>query len=949
MIDVVVNWGKRVTVTGTPQLALDVGAGTRQAALQSGNQLYSRFRYVVQAGDLDNDGIGFGSGALTLNGGSISGPGGTTANLTLPAAATDANRRVDGRILPQPAFTGSVTARTWTVGSSVSYALPAATGARGTIGYAMRQRLPDGLEFSAASRTITGTPTTVTPRATYTLQATDSATNAQGTLDFSIEITPNAAPVFIPATFDAQVYVKDAPIAPVALPAATGGNAPLSYALTGPGAATTLTLPDGISWTRPSGTNTGGTLSGTPTAVAAQATYTLTATDADDDAATLTFTLEVQDDATPDFGTATIANQSWKRYRAITAFTLPAATGGNGSLSYALSPDLPTGVTYDTAHRVSGTPSVALAATSYTWTATDADGDTAALTFTITVADNSLPAFQVLAPKDRVYTRYKQAGGTLPPAIGGDAPLTYTLSRALPAGMARSASPGRTPGGPPVDTANRSYAGAPTAAMSKTSYAWTATDADGDQAVWDFTLTVLDNGAPDFGAAAVADQSWIRRRTITAFTLPAATGGDGSVSYALSPALPAGVAKDAGHRVSGAPDAALARTEYTWTATDGDGDQASLTFFVTVADRPAAALVLTPATIDESGTGNATTVTATLDKAASAATTVTVSAAAGTNAEAGDFTLSTAKTLTIAAGATTSTGAVTITAVDNADAEPDKSVTVSGSVDNDDVAAPAAVTLTIADDDRPSTPTLYVDSPKVAEGGPGDPSQSNSLTWTVTLAPASDQEVRVSIALDQEAGTATAGTYQRAAGGSGPRISVHAATGVPARGDQPEDKGVGARRLDGGAGRDGGPGAERPGQRGAGRHVRDRHDPRRRYACGDAGGGRLVDRRGRRNDDGDGDAEPGVGRGDHGDGDGGDGRLHGGIGRDDHDRGGRDGERGGHGDDHGGGRRRGQRGRPVGDGDGDGAEQPGRGDGDRSGADADRRRGDADGDVGAER
>ena len=766
MIDVVVNWGKRVTVTGTPQLALDVGAGTRQAALQSGNQLYSRFRYVVQSGDLDNDGIGFGSGALTLNGGSISGPGGTTANLTLPAAATDANRRVDGRILPQPAFTGSVTARTWTVGSSVSYALPAATGARGTIGYAMRQRLPDGLEFSAASRTITGTPTTVTPRATYTLQATDSATNAQGTLDFSIEITPNAAPVFIPATFDAQVYVKDAPIAPVALPAATGGNAPLSYALTGPGAATTLTLPDGISWTRPSGTNTGGTLSGTPTAVAAQATYTLTATDADDDAATLTFTLEVQDDATPDFGTATIANQSWKRYRAITAFTLPAATGGNGSLSYALSPDLPTGVTYDTVHRVSGTPSVALAATSYTWTATDADGDTATLTFTITVADNSLPAFQVLAPKDRVYTRYKQAGGTLPPAIGGDAPLTYTLSRALPAGMARSASPGRTPGGPPVDTANRSYAGAPTAAMSKTSYAWTVTDADGDQAVWDFTLTVLDNGAPDFGAAAVADQSWIRRRTITAFTLPAATGGDGSVSYALSPALPAGVAKDAGHRVSGAPDAALARTEYTWTATDGDGDQDSLTFYVTVADRPAAALVLTPATIDESGTGNATTVTATLDKAASAATTVTVSAAAGTNAEAGDFTLSTAKTLTIAAGATTSTGTVTITAVDNADAEPDKSVTVSGSVDNDDVAAPAAVTLTIADDDRPSTPTLYVDSPKVAEGGPGDPSQSNSLTWTVTLAPASDQEVRVSIALDQEAGTATAGTYQRAAEGA---------------------------------------------------------------------------------------------------------------------------------------------------------------------------------------
>ena len=143
-IDVVVNWGKRVTVTGTPQLALDIGGtGTRQAGKQSGNQHYTRFRYVVQAGDLDTDGIGFGSSALTLNGGTISGPGGTTASLTLPAVAADANRRVDGRVLAAPAFTGSVSARTWSVGSNVSYALPAASGARGALGYAIRQALPD--------------------------------------------------------------------------------------------------------------------------------------------------------------------------------------------------------------------------------------------------------------------------------------------------------------------------------------------------------------------------------------------------------------------------------------------------------------------------------------------------------------------------------------------------------------------------------------------------------------------------------------------------------------------------------------------------------------------------------------------------------------------------------------------------------------------------------------
>ena len=73
-----------------------------------------------------------------------------------------------------------------------------------------------------------------------------------------------------------------------------------------------------------------------------------------------------------------------------------------------------------------------------------------------------------------------------------------------------------------------------------------------------------------------------------------------------------------------------------------------------------------PNTIAESGSGNASTVTATLNRASSEAVTLTVAARAGTNAQSGDFTLSSAKTLTIAAGQTASTGVVTVTANDNA-------------------------------------------------------------------------------------------------------------------------------------------------------------------------------------------------------------------------------------------------------------------------------------------
>ena len=91
-------------------------------------------------------------------------------------------------------------------------------------------------------------------------------------------------------------------------------------------------------------------------------------------------------DRMPTFGQQTISNQAWSQNQAITAFTLPTASGGNGTLTYTLSPSLPRGVTRNTTtQRVSGTPSVNQAATTYTWKVTDIDNDPATLTFTIAV------------------------------------------------------------------------------------------------------------------------------------------------------------------------------------------------------------------------------------------------------------------------------------------------------------------------------------------------------------------------------------------------------------------------------------------------------------------------------------------------------------------------------------------------------------------------------------
>ncbi len=113
---------------------------------------------------------------------------------------------------------------------------------------------------------------------------------------------------------------------------------------------------------------------------------------------------------------------------------------------------------------------------------------------------------------------------------------------------------------------------------------------------------------------------------------------------------------------------------------------------------PLVSLALDPAAIGEDG--GVSTVTASLSGASSEDTTVTVTAEAVAPAAAGHFTLSENATLSIAAGETESTGVVTVTAVNDEVAAPDKEVTVSATAVNDQgVTAPADVTLTIEEDD----------------------------------------------------------------------------------------------------------------------------------------------------------------------------------------------------------------------------------------------------------
>ena len=312
---------------------------------------------------------------------------------------------------------------------------------------------------------------------------------------------------------------------------------------------------------------------------------------------------------------ASIANLSLTRNAAMTAVTLPAASAGNGPTTYNISPALPAGLSFDASTRVlSGTPTEISASATYTYAAWDGDDNTAdsdqdTLTFTIVVAaePDSAPSFGSSTIANLSLTQntaIPSPGVTLPAATGGNGALTYALSPALPDGLSFTAS-------------TRVLSGTPTQAAAEATYTYTVSDSDNntaasDEAALTFTITVVaasqpptdpptdppptdppsrEDTAPAFAdGARIADLSLTQNTALTAVTLPAASGGNGALAYAITPALPAGLSFTASTRVlSGTPTQTAAEARYTYTVSDGDANTAAsdtdtLTFTITVSE-----------------------------------------------------------------------------------------------------------------------------------------------------------------------------------------------------------------------------------------------------------------------------------------------------------------------------------------------------------------------------
>ena len=357
-------------------------------------------------------------------------------------------------------------AQSWTQNQAItSFTVPAATGSP-TPTYAAVGSLPAGIDFDIASRVISGTPTavgsgTIAIRATNSLGSDDwtatyttiapVAARAIYTLEPTMGMT---APAFADSTGDAQSWTQNTAIASITVPAATGTPTP-TYVATG--------VPAGINFN-----TTTRVISGTPTATGS-GTITVTATNSEGSATwTVTYATAAALTA-PAFFDDTGNAQSWTVGTAITAITVPAATGAP-TPRYSVKGTLPAGIAFDTNTRIiSGAPT-AVASGTITIEASNSEGiadwtvdyaTTAAVStrsiyiLEPTAIAMTVPVFADDTGDAQGWTQDQAITSITVPAATGNPTPTYAVVGSLPTGISFSA-------------ASRIISGTPTATGSGT-------------------------------------------------------------------------------------------------------------------------------------------------------------------------------------------------------------------------------------------------------------------------------------------------------------------------------------------------------------------------------------------------------------------------------------------------------------------------------------------------
>ena len=708
-------------------LNIRIGSNTRRVCNPTGATRQDKldFSYAVMEGDWDGDGISFPanpmgagkSGYLRFYRAGIGG-GDNRIDRSFGAVLDDPNHKVRGRQTTPSFGTTASPSFSWVKDNAVSQVLPAATGGDGGLTYSVKEGLPDGLVFTAATRTLSGTPTAVQGATNYTLIATDGDGD-KAELRFSIEIEEIAVSISSPSVSEGAAGETAALPFAVTLNRAPGRQVTVDWATdVDPG-----TAASGVDYTAFSG----GTLTFAATDTSKTVEVTVTGDALDEPDETIRIALSnpsgavvgsastgvgtiTDDDPTP---TLTLALSDPDAGR---PDTIRESGAGNA-----------TTVTASLAGGTSGEALTVTVSAASTYAALAADGGftlSAARTLTIAAGQAASAGTVTIAATDDIIDSADKTARVSGAVAGGHglvaAPAARTLTIAdedsrpssalalAPASISES-------GGVATVTATLSHPSAEAVTIAVSATASTGA-VDGDFALSTAnTLTVAAGRTTSAGVV-----------TVTAV-------GNGTDSPDKQVTVKGSASGGLGLGAADPADATL-------TLRDDDG-------------APTVSLVLSSSSISENG--GVATVSAALGGPSSEAVTVTVaasavaaSAVAASGAASGDFGLS-GTTLTIAANATTSTGTVTITASDNDVDAPDKRVTVSGTAaGGNGVADPANATLTLADDEALPTATLALSDSSISESG-------GISTVTATLSGASSAATTLTV-------TAAAGTHAAA-------------------------------------------------------------------------------------------------------------------------------------------------------------------------------------------
>uniref|UniRef100_Q01TD0 Ig family protein n=1 Tax=Solibacter usitatus (strain Ellin6076) TaxID=234267 RepID=Q01TD0_SOLUE len=449
---------------------------------------------------------------------------------------------------------------------NVAYATTlAASNGTGTLTWQLTSgALPAGLTLNPTSGLINGTPTAPVTATPLTFKVTDS-TSQTATANLTLTIAPQLT-----------ITTTSLPNGVVGTPytltlAATGGTGTDSWQVTSGALPAGLTL------------NTSGQISGTPTAAAT--------------ATPLTF--KVSDTGSPAQSAAVNLTLTINAQLVITTTTLPsgqvgvaylqnlAATGGSGTQTWQLaSGTLPAGLTLSTSGQISGTPTVAGAATPLSFKVTDSGTpiQSATVNLSLTIATGPLTITTTLLPDGIATVPYSK---TLT-ATGGQMPYLWSVQS------------GRLPTGLTLDPLTGTISGTPAGAITS-SMVFKVTDSSSpvQTATMQLPLTI---GQPVLTVTTTALPDG-QAGSPYSLTL-AAAGGTTPFNWSITlGALPSGMTLNpTTGLISGTPTVGVSNLKLVFQVTDSSipSQNASATLFLTVTSP---ALTITTTSLPNGGMG----------------------------------------------------------------------------------------------------------------------------------------------------------------------------------------------------------------------------------------------------------------------------------------------------------------------------------------------------------